>query len=136
MPEFDEAVRSMPEFDEAMVERLTRILKAEAFRSWGEARWKISDTVTKLLTALSQDYAILPKAERPAELWRVCSNPHSNDWNSEPENVIKHYHIFAHDADAGKYWAEMDGWHGFKQRHWVDAKSCFLSREEAERHVR
>jgi hypothetical protein len=29
----------------------------------------------------------------------------------------------------------MDGWHGFKQRHWVDAKSCFFSREEAERHA-
>lgn len=73
-----------------------------------------------------------PSPKITVEVWRICPNPRSNDFNSEPENVIRPYRVYAYDADAEKYWVESDGWHGFKHRHWVDVKTCYASLEDAE----
>lgn len=64
--------------------------------------------------------------------WRVCSNPHSNGFNGEPEYIAVPYTIIGKSKKGKAYLVERNGWHGKKHRHYLPKREFFFSKEEAE----
>lgn len=56
---------------------------------------------------------------RPRRAWRVCDNPHSNDWNDEPEYIAVPYDIIGESKNGKAYLVERAGWHGKKHQHYI-----------------
>ena len=46
---------------------------------------------------------------RPRRAWRVCDNPHSNDWNDEPEYIAVPYDIVGESKNGKAYLVERAG---------------------------
>jgi hypothetical protein len=69
----------------------------------------------------------------PKEVWRICANPYSTDFNGNSEKSVIKYYVFAFDKDANRYWVNRNGWNGLKLRHWVNADSCYPTKETAKK---
>lgn len=64
--------------------------------------------------------------------WRVCYNPHSNDWNDEPEYIAVPYDIIGESKRGKAFIVERAGWHGKKHQHLLPKSEFFFSKEEAD----
>lgn len=69
-------------------------------------------------------------------MWRVCYNPHSNDWNKAPEYIAVPYDIVGESKSGKAYIVERAGWHGKKYQHMLPKREFFFTKEEAERSAR
>lgn len=65
-------------------------------------------------------------------VWRVCSNPHSNDWNDEPEYIAVPYDIIGESKNGKAFLVERAGWHGKKHQHYIPKADFYSSKEEAD----
>ena len=66
------------------------------------------------------------------KVWRVCDNPHSNDFNDEPEYIAVPYTIIRESRSGKAYLVERNGWHGKKHQHYIPKRKFFFTKEEAE----
>ena len=64
--------------------------------------------------------------------WRICNNPRSNDWNTEPEYIIVPYAIIGQSKSGGSYLVERNGWHGKRHQHYIPKREFYHTIEEAE----
>lgn len=71
------------------------------------------------------------KGEGRMVLYRIMTNPRSNDFNSEPSEIKVKYYVLG-ESKNGKTWlVERAGWFGKKYQHYVK-KSEFLPGVEYE----
>lgn len=64
--------------------------------------------------------------------WRICSNPHSNDWNNEPEYIAVPYDIVGESKNGKAFLVERAGWHGKKHQHYIPKTDFYWNKREAE----
>jgi len=65
-------------------------------------------------------------------LYRVCTNPHSNDWNDEPEYISVPYDVIRETPKA--YEVVRAGWGtGKKQRHFIPKDQFYSTKEECDK---
>jgi len=71
-----------------------------------------------------------PKIEYK-KAYRICNNPHCNDWNDEPERIAVPYYIMAEKEKA--YLVVRAGWgFGKKQQHHLPKREFYETKEECE----
>ncbi len=58
-------------------------------------------------------------------MWRICNNPHCNDWNDEPEHIAVPYEIL--EEKKRSYVCMKAGWH----KKNILAKNEFFETKEA-----
>lgn len=58
-------------------------------------------------------------------MWRICNNPHSNDWNDEPEHIAVPYEIL--EEKRKSFVCMRAGWH---QKNVIAAKEFYRTKEE------
>lgn len=72
-----------------------------------------------------QTYNILKR------MWRICSNPHWNDWYDEPEHIAVPYEIL--EEKKNSYVCMRAGWH---QKNVLAKREFFDSKEECEAEIK
>lgn len=64
-------------------------------------------------------------------MWRICKNPHCNDWNDEPERIAVPYEIL--EEKKKSYVCMRAGWH---KKNILAKKEFFETKEACEAGIR
>lgn len=73
---------------------------------------------------------------RGTPAWRICDNPRSNDWNTEPEKIIVPYTVLGESKRGNAYLVERNGWHGKRHQHYIAKREFFFDKQLAEEALR